>query len=164
MSLAKYTALGNRGICGASRDNFCCPKPLEEYLRESNQQTGVLAQIESLHAASQVRLLAELNGIDAFFGPAGYSRLASVAGQFDSEVVRNAMADTPKAAWAAGNRFSTFTKGKNRSVWTHGSGATLLAYGGDLHFIRDALFRIRDQFGLPSNPLGDVMNGAVFAW
>jgi hypothetical protein len=38
-------------------------------------------------------------------------------------------------------------------------GATMLTYGGDLHFVRDALSRIREQFGALGIPFGEIAHG-----
>ena len=35
----------------------------------------------------------------------------------------------------------------------------MLTYGGDLHFVRDALSRIREQFGGLGIPFGEIAHG-----
>ena len=158
---AKFPPLGERGFFSAAPDNPYCMTPMEDYLREANQQTVLLAQVESPHAVSQARAMAEVEGIDMlFFGPGDFSIAAGVAGQFDGDVVRNAMAATAAAAQAAGKRFGTLITNTEQARRALDLGASLITYGGDLHFVRDALFNMREQFGSLGIPFGKIAHGS----
>ena len=138
---AKFPPLGERGFFSASPDNPYCLTPMEDYLREANDQTVLLAQVESPNAVTQARAMAEVEGIDMlFFGPGDFSLMAGVPGQFDSELVRNALAETAAAAQAAGKRFGTLVTNMDQAKRALDLGATLLTYGGDLHFVRARAF------------------------
>lgn len=157
---AKFPPLGERGFYSASPDNPYCLTPMDEYLREANAETLLLAQIESPNAVTSARAIAEVEGIDMlFFGPGDFSIAAGVAGQFDGPVVRRAKADTAAAAKAAGKRFGTLVGSLDQAREALELGATMLTYGGDLHFVRDALSRIRDQFGELGIPFGEIAYG-----
>jgi len=36
----------------------------------------------------------------------------------------------------------------------------MITYGGDLHFVRDALFNVREQFGSLGIPFGKIAYGS----
>ena len=158
---AKFPPLGNRGFFSAAPDNPYCLTPLEDYLSEANEQTVLLAQIESPHAVEQARAMAEVEGIDMlFFGPGDFSIAAGVPGQFDGDVVRRAMADTAAAAQAAGKRFGTLITNIEQAKRALDLGASMITYGGDLHFVREALFDVREQFGSLGIPFGKIAHGS----
>lgn len=161
---AKFPPLGERGFFSAAPDNPYCLTPMEDYLREANEETVLLAQIESPNAVKLARSIAEVDGIDMlFFGPGDFSIAAGVPGQFDHEVVRRATADTAVAARAAGKRFGTLVANLDQARRALDLGASLLTYGGDLHFVREALFHIREQFGalgIPFGRIGDITGRA----
>ncbi len=157
---AKFPPLGERGFFSAGPDNPYCMTPMEDYLRQANEQTVLLAQVESPNAVSQARAMADVDGIDMlFFGPGDFSIAAGVPGQFDGEVVCRAMADTASAAQAAGKRFGTLITNLDQARRALDLGATLITYGGDLHFVRDALFQVREQFGELGIPFGKLSHG-----
>ena len=121
--------------------------PLTDYLRQANEETVLLAQIESPHAVTQARAIAEVEGIDMlFFGPGDFSMMAGVPGQFDAEVVRNAMAETARQALAAGKRFGTLVANLTQARRALDLGASIVAYGGDMHFVRQAVIDMKRDF------------------
>ncbi len=81
-----------------------------------------------------------------FFGPGDFSLMSGVPGEIDSDVVRNGMAETAAAAQAAGKRFGTLVTNMDQAKRALDLGASLLTYGGDLHFVRAALMDVREQF------------------
>ncbi len=155
---AKFPPLGQRGFFSASPDNPYCLTPMTDYLRAANEQTLLLAQVESPAAVEQAEAMAEVEGIDMlFFGPGDYSVMAGVPGQFDGEEVRTAMARTAQAALNAGKRFGTLVNNMEQAKRALDLGASMLTYGGDLHFVRAALFDVREQFGALGIPFGQVV-------
>ena len=145
---AKFPPLGERGLFTAAPDNPYCLTPLTDYLRQANEQTVLLAQVESPHAVTQARAMAEVEGIDMlFFGPGDFSMMAGVPGQFDTDVVRSAMAETARCALAAGKRFGTLVTNLEQAQRALDLGSSLLTYGGDLHFVRQAVLDMRHDFG-----------------
>lgn len=148
VKFAKFPPLGERGFFSAAPDNPYCLTPMKDYLVEANAETILIAQIESPAAVRAARSIAEVDGIDLlFFGPGDFSVSAGVPGQFDGEIVRAAAAEISTAAREAGKRFGMPVSSLEQAQRALGLGASLLAYGGDLHFVREALFRIREQYG-----------------
>lgn len=146
---AKFPPLGARGFFSASPDNPYCITPIDEYLQKANEQTTLIAQIESLNAVENARAIAEVDGIDLlFFGPGDFSVSCGVPGQFHSPIVQDALKETCRQALAAGKRFGTIVPDLEYTKRMLDIGATLLCYGGDLHFVRQALADVRTRFGL----------------
>ncbi len=143
----RFPPLGQRGYFSASPDNPYCLTPMADYLRQANEQTVVLPQIESPNAVAAAEEIAEVDGVDMlFFGPGDFSVISGIPGEFKSALVRDAMAHTAKAALRAGKRFGTLVfdlEGAQRAL---DLGATLVCYGGDLHFVRQALIRMKEDF------------------
>ena len=157
---AKFPPLGERGFFSAAPDNPYCMTPMKDYLREANEQTVLLAQVESPNAVTQARAMAEVEGIDMlFFGPGDYSVISGVPGEFDGDVVRSAVAETAKQAQAAGKRFGTLVTNMDQAKRALDLGASLLTYGGDLHFVRAALTDMREQFAALGVPFGKIAGG-----
>jgi 4-hydroxy-2-oxoheptanedioate aldolase len=145
----KFPPLGERGLYSASPDNPYSTMPLKDYVRQANEQTILIAQIESPNAVKNARAIAEVEGIDMlFFGPADYSMMAGVAGEFELPVVQDALRETCRVALAAGKRFGTTVSGVEYAKSILDIGGTLLCYSGDLHFVRQALIDVKTQFGL----------------
>lgn len=145
---AKFPPLGERGFFSASPDNPYSTMPVKDYVRQANEQTILIAQIESPNAVKQARAIAEVPGIDLlFFGPGDFSVISGVPGNFDSPVVREGLAETCRQALAAGKRFGTTVPDPEFAKKMLEIGASLLCYGGDLHFLRQALVDIKVNFG-----------------
>lgn len=157
---AKFPPLGQRGYFSAAPDNPYCLTPMDDYLRQANDETVLLAQVESPHAVREAQAMAEVEGIDMlFFGPGDFSLTAGVPGQFDAPVVRDAMAATARAAQAAGKRFGTLVANLEQAQRALKLGAMMLTYGGDLHFVRQAVIDMKRNFG----ELGFVFGGTTTA-
>jgi 4-hydroxy-2-oxoheptanedioate aldolase len=148
---AKFPPLGERGFFSASPDNPYSTMPVKAYVEQANEQTILIAQIESPNAVKHARAIAEVDGIDMlFFGPGDFSVISGVPGEFRSSVVQEALKETCRQALAAGKRFGTIVTDPDYTKSMLEIGATLLCYGGDLHFVRQALVDVRTRFG----PLG----------
>jgi 4-hydroxy-2-oxoheptanedioate aldolase len=153
----KFPPLGERGYFSASPDNPYCMTPPDEYVRQANEQTVLMAQIESPNAVDNARAIADVDGIDIlFFGPGDYSLSIGMPGQFNEPAVCDAMTETARQAHAAGKRFGTLVPDVEYAKRAIDLGAMLLTYGGDLHFVREKLADVREQFGAIGVPFGDV--------
>lgn len=144
---AKFPPMGQRGFFSAAPDNPYCMTPIADYLRLANEETVLIAQIESPHAVSQAEAIARVEGIDLiFFGPGDFSVLAGVPGNFDAPVVREALAETARSARVSGKRFGTIVTSVDHARQVMDLGASLVCYGGDLHFVRQAVTDMKRQF------------------
>jgi 4-hydroxy-2-oxoheptanedioate aldolase len=105
---AKFPPLGERGFFSAAPDNPYSTIPVKDYLRQANEETVLIAQIESPGAVKCSRAIAEVDGIDMlFFGPGDFSVISDVPGDLYSPVVQEALEETARQARDAGKRFGT---------------------------------------------------------
>jgi 4-hydroxy-2-oxoheptanedioate aldolase len=159
---AKFPPLGERGFFSASPDNPYTLTPPTEYIRIANEQTVLLAQIESPAAVKQAHAIAGVDGIDMlFFGPGDFSVLAGVPGEFEHPTVRAAMAETAGYAREAGKRFGTLVGTIDQAKRALDLGASLLAYGSDLTFARGALQQMKTNFSGLGFEFGPTRHGPV---
>lgn len=148
---AKFAPLGERGFFSASPDNPYSTMPAKDYVRQANEQTILIAQIESPNAVAHAAEIAQVDGIDMlFFGPGDYSVISGIPGEIRSPLVQKALEETARQALAAGKRFGTIVPDVEYTKHMLDLGSTLLCYGGDLHFVHQALLDVRANFG----PLG----------
>src|ERR1041384_1724051 len=107
---AKFAPLGERGVDAANADAPYCSAPLKPYLRKANEETLVIVQIESPKALEQVGAIAKVPGVDVLmFGPADFTALAGVPGEFDHPRVTEARKRIAAAAAQGGIHWGTVT-------------------------------------------------------
>ena len=100
---SKFAPLGERGFDGANPDQPYCSMPMDEYIAAANRETFIVIQIEQASALDHVEAIAKVPGVDVLMlGPADFSVLSGIPGQFDSNQVRNAKRKIAAAARAAG--------------------------------------------------------------
>ena len=96
---AKFPPLGVRGFDGGNPDMPYCTMPTERYLREANDQTFMIIQIEQPWTVDHLDAIAAVEGVDVLMlGPCDFSIQSGIPGQLDHEQVRQT---TEKIAAAA---------------------------------------------------------------
>src|SRR5262249_23743624 len=135
---SKFAPLGRRGFDGADPDAPYCAMPLAEYVQAANEQTFVVIQIEDAHALEHARAIAEVEGVDAlFFGPADFSILSGVPGQFDHPLLRDAVRKIADAARRAGKHWGMPSSSPEQTRELLDLGARFLCHGADILMIKD---------------------------
>lgn len=105
---AKYAPLGKRGISTTRAHTNYQPPKLEEYMREANQKTILLAQIETLEAVENAEEIASVSGIDALIvGPSDLSSSLGVPGDLKSKKLLECSNRVVKAAKSQGKQCGT---------------------------------------------------------
>lgn len=144
---SKFAPLGERGFDGGNPDMPYGAMDIGQYVKQANEQTFLVVQIESPGAVEQARAIAEVQGVDVvFFGPADFGILAGRPGEFDGEVLVKARAKVARETLAAGKRFGTLAFNVDMARQVMDLGATLLCHGVDMTWIKQALERIRKQY------------------
>lgn len=151
MQWTKFAPLGKRGFDGGNPDMPYCAMPMPQYIREANDQTFLLAQIEEQSALEQCERIAEVEGIDVLFlGPADFSVLSGIPGQWDHPLIGKAVERIAKAAKAAGKHWGCPAFSPEHAKKMLDMGARLLCHSADIIMIKTGLERIQEQFA----PLG----------
>lgn len=148
---SKFAPLGRRGFDGGNPDMPYCSMPMPEYLREANEQTFVCVQIEDPEALEHVEEIASVEGVDVvFFGPADFTVLSGIAGQFQHPLVNQAIERVAKAAQAAGKHWGMPAGTVERAQELMALGARFICHGADLIMVKNGLEEIQRRF----RPLG----------
>lgn len=145
---AKFAPLGKRGFDGGNPDMPYCTLPMRDYLREANEQTFVLIQLEEQHAVDRAQAIAEVPGVDIiFFGPADFSVLSGIPGEFDHPKIQKAVAHIAEAARKAGKHWGAPAFSAEHARRLIDLGARFLCHMADIVLVKQGFERIQEQFG-----------------
>ncbi len=145
---AKFAPLGKRGFDGGNPDMPYCSMPMAEYVKAANEQTFIVIQIEESAALEHAEAIAEVPGVDViFFGPADFTVLSGIPGQFDNPLVSKAVERVAKAAKAAGKNWGTPAFSPDHAKRLIDMGARIICHSADVVMFKEGLARVLDQFG-----------------
>jgi 4-hydroxy-2-oxoheptanedioate aldolase len=148
---SKFAPLGRRGFDSANPDNPYCTMPLAEYVRAANEQTFVVVQIEDDNALANAGAIAAVEGVDAlFFGPADFTVIGGIPGQFNHPRVLEAMRIIAEATRKAGKHWGMPAGSAEQAKQLMDIGARFLAHGADIVLVKNGLEEIQRRF----RPLG----------
>ena len=148
---AKFAPLGERGADGGGADMPYGFGRLREYVEAANNETFLIAQLESPVAVKRASEIARVNGIDILmFGPGDFTVLAGIPGQFDHPLVEEATATVAKAAKDAGINWGTIAFDAGHAARLLDKGARFLCHNADIMILKAGLEKIKCDFA----PLG----------
>ena len=125
--------------------------PMAQYIREANEQTFIVIQLEDQQAVEAAHEIAAVPGVDALmFGPADFSVLAGIPGQFDHPLVVDAVRKVAAAARQEGKHWGTPAFNPEHARKLADLGATMFYHMADIVMVRNGLDQIQKQF----SPLG----------
>jgi 4-hydroxy-2-oxoheptanedioate aldolase len=151
VAAAKFAPLGKRGFDSGNADNPYCSVPLAEYIKQANDETFLVIQLEDESAVANAREIAEVKGVDVlFFGPGDFSILSGIPGQFDHPKIQKATEKIATAAREAGKHWGLPCGTPERAKEIMGMGARFIAHGADIIQMQMAFQTVRERFG----PLG----------
>lgn len=148
---AKFAPLGKRGFDGGNPDMPYCTMPMKEYIREANEQTFILIQLEEQHAVDKAEEIAAVPGVDVLFlGPADFTVLSGFPGEFEHSAMQKAIDKIAAAARKTGKHWGMpgFSVEHTRKLLD--MGATFICYMADLLMVKQGLEQIQREF----SPLG----------
>lgn len=88
----KYQPRGIRGLAGVRAADYGQASPLGEYVKQANEETLVVLQVESAEAVDQLPDIISTDGVDVvFIGPTDLSHSLGVPGQSDHPAVQEAL-------------------------------------------------------------------------
>jgi len=153
---AKFGPQGTRGFDSGNPDNPYCLMDMAEYVKFANDQTWIVAQIEDPLALERVDEIAAVDGIDVLIlGPADFSILAGVPGQFDHPKIDDALKKIAAAAERHGKAWGTPTPTPQRMQQLLDRGARWVTCGCDMIWVKNGLEAARHDLAnrglLPAN-------------
>ena len=137
---AKFAPLGTRGIDAAGAD---CPygmMPLTDYIREANEQTFIVIQVEDAQGVAAAAEILAVDGVNVvILGPGDFSILSGIAGQWDHPLVRDAQRTLAAAARATGKHWGYPCGTVELAKQVIADGATFISYGADILMVKKGL-------------------------
>jgi 4-hydroxy-2-oxoheptanedioate aldolase len=144
---AKFGPQGQRGFDSGNADNPYCFVPPTEYIEQANNETFVIIQLESPEALEQADEIAHVDGIDALvIGPADFSILAGVPGQFHHPKIDEALQRIAVAAEAAGIHWGCPGVDATRTAELMDRGARVFYSGSDMLMVKQGLEELQRDF------------------
>lgn len=136
---------GGRGYAGSTRWAGYATRPMAEVLKQSTEETVVIAQIEEPEGVDVVEQIAALDGIDGLFvGPADLAVCYGVT-DINAPVVRQAMERCGKAAKAHGKALMTFAPNAASCADLNKLGVTMFFVASEQSFILNAANDIAEK-------------------
>ena len=144
---AKFAPEGERGVDGANGDNPYCCMPMPSYLKAANENTLLIAQLESPTALEQADAIAAVPGIDVLMlGPGDLSVIAGIPYQFDHSVIKDAYKRVSEAAEKAGKWWGTVSGTPEHTQMLFDLGAKFICRGCDLIMVKQGMEQIQEQY------------------
>ena len=143
---AKYAPLGKRGFDGSNPDAPYCMTPMAHYLREANEQTFLIIQLEEPHAIEQAEAILSTPGVDMLMlGPGDFSVLTGIPGEFAHPTVVAALETVARAAKNTGKNWAATCSTVDAAKRYVDMGARLVFHGCDIVFVKNGLEAVRAE-------------------
>ena len=99
---AKFPPAGKRGL-GGVRANRYGTLPLDRFVKDANEETAIVVQIETAGALGELEAIAALPGLDVLFvGPNDLTQALGVPGQYGDARYRESLARIARQAKDSG--------------------------------------------------------------
>ncbi len=145
---AKFAPLGARGFDGGNPDMPYCTAPIDRYVREANDETFLIIQIESADALERADEIAAVEGVDILMlGPADFTILSGIPGQFDHERVHQARRKIAAAARKHGKQWGCPSGSAEMTEQLLDMGARFICHMADIVLVKNGLQQIQQAFG-----------------
>jgi 4-hydroxy-2-oxoheptanedioate aldolase len=144
---AKFAPLGQRGFDGAGADAGYMSTPMLDYVRDANEQTFIVVQLEEQEAVNRAEEIAAVEGVDVIMlGPADFSVLSGIPGQFDHPLIEGALDKIATAARNTGKHWACPAFHPEHAQRLLDRGASMLMHGADIVMVKAGLEKIRQDF------------------
>lgn len=141
---AKFAPIGKRGFDGSGPDVPFLLTSMKDYLPRANQETFVIIQIEEPHALDEVDAIFAVPGVDfVMLGPADFSVLTGIPGEFGHPSIRSAIERIATAARKAGKSWAATCGSLEIARQYIEMGARLVFHGCDLVYVFNGLTQLR---------------------
>ena len=143
VNCTKFAPLGKRGFDGSGPDASYLMTPMNEYLQVANERTFIIIQIEEPDTLQHAEAIAAVPGVDMLMlGPADFSILAGIPGQFDHELIEQALETVAQAAKNAGKNWAATCGSIAQAKRMVDRGARLIFHGCDIVYVKQGLEKL----------------------
>ena len=144
---AKFPPMGQRGVDGGNADMPYCTMNVEEYIRQANNETFIVAQLEDPRAVENAEAIGSVEGVDVLMlGPGDFSVQSGIPGQFDHPKLHKAVDTIARAARNTGKHWGMPMNSGERIGQCLEMGARFILHCSDLMIIKDKFDRIQEEF------------------
>ncbi|WP_437230648.1 HpcH/HpaI aldolase family protein [Planctomicrobium sp. SH661] len=141
---AKFAPLGQRGFDGSGPDVPYLLTPMADYLQHANQNTFIIIQIEDPQSLNQIDEILAVPGIDmVMLGPADFSVLTGIPGQFGDSSIRDAIERVSVSAKKAGKNWAATCGTLAQAQAYIEMGARLVFHGCDIVYLHQGFDALR---------------------
>lgn len=145
---AKFPPVGQRGIDGGNPDMPYGTMLPQQYVKEANEQTFIIVQLEEQRTVENADEIAAVEGVDALFlGPGDYASLGGFPGQMDHPLLAKAIERIALAASRAGKHWGLPASSLEQAREFLSMGASLVSYMSDTRLLKMSYERIQHEFG-----------------
>ena len=142
----KFHPLGKRGVDGVSGDSLFGTITPSEYMRQANEKTFIMVQIEDVEAIDEIEAIAAINGVDIIFiGPADLSHSLGVPGDLKNHKIRETIRRTIKTCNANGIYCGTSGLDYDYMKELIDEGVRFITVGSDYGMIKKGIFDALDN-------------------
>jgi 2-keto-3-deoxy-L-rhamnonate aldolase RhmA len=135
----RYTPLGQRGFGTQSGMTDHKPVKAVEFMKEANENTLVVAQIETREAIENIDAILGIEGIDVgLIGPNDLSISLGIPDQMNSEILTKAIDKVVESAKKRGKTSGIHIANIEAIKKWRAKGMTVLAYSTDIGFMYNA--------------------------
>lgn len=136
---SKYTPLGGRGFAGQTGQTDYKPLKANEFMKEANEHTIIVAQIETREAIENIDDILSVEGIDVgLIGPNDLSISLGIPDQMGSEILTKAVDKVVESARRKGKATGIHIGNIEALKRWRAKGMTVLAYSSDIGFMYNA--------------------------
>ena len=144
---AKFAPIGKRGFDGAGPDVPYLLTGMKDYIKQANEQTFLLIQMEEPHAVEQAEAIAATPGVDMLMlGPADFTVLTGIPGEFNHPTVMKSIEKIAKAAKNTGKHWAATCGSVEVARQMIEMGARLIFHGCDIVFVKNGIDAVKQKF------------------
>jgi 4-hydroxy-2-oxoheptanedioate aldolase len=148
LSWVKFAPDGNRGLNGGGRDAEYGGKPLPRFAADSNRDTFVAIQIETLGSLEASADIAALPGVDLLFvGPSDLSQSLGILGQFEHEKLWEAYRHVAEGCRRHSKPWATIAISPSLADRALSLGCRMLSVSMDIVYLRKGIEATKQSFG-----------------
>ena len=132
---SKYTPIGQRGFGAQTGQTDYKPSKALEFMKEANDHTVIIAQIETREAIENIDAIISVEGIDVgLIGPNDLSISLGIPDQMGSDVLKKAIDKVVETAKKRGKATGIHIGNIEAIKTWRAKGMTVLAYSTDISF------------------------------
>ena len=136
---SKYTPLGQRGFGNQTGQTDYKPLKTPDFMKEANEHTLIVAQIETREAIENIEAILDVEGIDVgLIGPNDLSISLGIPDQMGSEIITKAIDKVVESAKKKGKASGIHIGNIEAIKKWRTKGMTVLAFSTDIGFMYNA--------------------------